>query len=322
MMLNKKYLLLAAVFLFSSLAVSHSAAGNFSDLVTKSDEITLGDIFDDAGENAEVVVGASPLPGKQAAYRATYLASLARKYGLNAGFLAGRKFVLVNRASSVIPRHRIEDVLTQAVLDSGMTDRFDIEFSGRKSDLHVEFGSANDVEISVVDFQLQKKDGRFYATLSAPAGSSKAQEVSVFGRIEQLKTVPVLVRSLTKGTIISELDIDWIKVPAKSLRRNAILDENQIIGAEAKSNLSAGKPISARNLRTPLMVTKGKLVTMTLRNHGLSLTLTGRAMADGGMGSIIPIMNLQSRRTVHAEIIGKDAVSVHFNGQVATAPAD
>jgi len=205
------------------------------------------------------------------------------------------------------------------VLDSGVADRFDIEFSGRKSDLHVEFGSEQLVEISIVDFQLQKKDGRFYATVSAPAGSSKAQQVTIFGRIEKLETVPVLLRPITKGTVISELDIDWIEVPANNLRRNAILDENQIIGAQAKSNLSPGKPISARNLRTPLMVTKGKLVTVSLRNNGLSLTLTGRALADGGMGGVVPIMNLQSKRTVHAEIIGKDVVRVHFNGQVAAA---
>lgn len=322
MMLNTKILLLAVIFLLSSLAMSQSAAGTFSGLVTESDEVKLGDLFDDAGKHADIVVGSSPPPGKQTAYRATYLASLARKYGFNTDFLAGRKFLLVSRASSIVPRHRIEEVLIQAVLDSGMTDRFDIEFSGRKSDLHVELGSENNVEISITDFQLQKNEGRFYATLSAPAGTSKAQQVTIFGRIKRLKTVPVLARALAKGSIISEFDIDWIEVPANSLRRNAILDENQIIGAQTKSNLSAGNPITARNLRIPLIVAKGKLVNLSLRYNGLSLSLTGRALADGSMGSIIPIMNLQSKRTIHAEVIGKDAVRVHFSEQVAAAAAD
>ncbi len=321
-MQNRKLTLLGVSILLIAFASTEAVARMRDNVVVADTAITLGDFFDDAGERSDTVIGPAPLPGKQIAYRTDYLRSLAREHGLQSTYVPNRKFVMVTRDSDIVSNQRITDLITDAIIDAGIEDRFEIELTGRRNELHVPIGMREDTDISVEDLRFQRSDGRFHALLSASAGTSDAQQISVYGRIQILKTVPVLSRNFAKGEIISALDIDWIEMPVHDLRQNTVMSEGKMIGTEVKSNLQAGKPISHRSLRTPLMVKKGKLVTMSFRKSGLSLTIRGRAMADGSIGSVVPVINLQSKRTIHAEVISKDAVRVQIHGQIATATSN
>jgi len=321
--MKNRYLMLAALMVLVGIFSTPQAESRTrNQIIVESESIMLGDFFDNAGAQSNVVLGPSPLPGKQIVYRVSYLRSLARQYNLPSPYLPGQKFVTVRRASETVAYSRLIETISDVILKTGLNDRFEIELSNRKADLIVAKGLSDDTQIGVVDFQFQRHDGRFLAVLEAPAGSSQAQQVSVYGRVQILKTVPVLGRGITKGDIVSALDIDWIELPERELRRNIVMSEEQLIGSEVKKSLRPGEPVSIRDLRTPLMVKKGKLVTVNYHYAGLALTLTGRALADGSMGATVPIMNLQSKRTVQAEIVSKDVVRVLSHGQVATAASN
>ncbi len=317
--MTQNRVVLAAAALLGVILTSDAAAMMRGDVTVAGPQITLGDLFDDAAGKAATTVAQAPMPGQQMTFRVAYLSALASRHGLDPARLPDRKYVSVVRAADIVPTDRLLKLIADGVKASGVQGRFEIKLTGKRNDLQVAVGTAETVPLSLVGFQIQRDDARFYAVVAANAGSRHARQVKLLGRIVAIHTVPVLTRDVAKGEIIGPLDIDWIETNAKSARRNIVLDEQRLIGAQAARHLHAGEPVKRRDLQTPVLVHKNALVTVFLRHNGLSLTMTGRALSDGGRGDLIAIMNQQSKRTIQAEVIGQDQVAVFLTKQVATA---
>lgn len=58
------------------------------------------------------------------------------------------------------------------------------------------------------------------------------------------------------------------------------------------------------------MVRKGDAVTVVYRVPGVELTARGKAMANGGLGDTVPVVNVQSHKQIEAVITGAGAVTV------------
>jgi flagella basal body P-ring formation protein FlgA len=61
-------------------------------------------------------------------------------------------------------------------------------------------------------------------------------------------------------------------------------------------------------VRKPIVVTKGETVTMTFDAPGVSLTATGRALSEGGVGESVTVINPVSFRQVMATVTGPGTV--------------
>ena len=75
-------------------------------------------------------------------------------------------------------------------------------------------------------------------------------------------------------------------------------------------DLAAGEPLRPSDLRTPVVVSKGSLVTIIYRTNVLTLTAQGRAMVNGASGESIAVMNAQSNRIIDAVVVDGDTVAV------------
>jgi flagella basal body P-ring formation protein FlgA len=64
------------------------------------------------------------------------------------------------------------------------------------------------------------------------------------------------------------------------------------------------------DVKHPTLVAKGATVTMVFEAPGLSLSASGRALAEGGEGDSITVLNTVSYRQVQATIIGPGTVRV------------
>jgi flagella basal body P-ring formation protein FlgA len=60
----------------------------------------------------------------------------------------------------------------------------------------------------------------------------------------------------------------------------------------------------------PELVQRGENVTIVYQAPGLMLAVRGKAKDGGAEGDMIDVVNLQSKRTVRATIIGRDRVAV------------
>jgi flagella basal body P-ring formation protein FlgA len=84
----------------------------------------------------------------------------------------------------------------------------------------------------------------------------------------------------------------------------------QLVGAAARKPVSAFSAIETGDISQNGFVRAGSTVTMVARMNGLGIEVKGIAMQRGGMGDIIKVKNLSSRKILRARIIGADRVEI------------
>lgn len=109
-------------------------------------------------------------------------------------------------------------------------------------------------------------------------------------------------------------DLQWASVADRTLPANAVYEPHELIGRTPRRGLPAGTPVLAADLKRPVVVAKGALVTLILQTPSMRLTARGRALDEGGIGDSIRVVNAQSRTVVAGVVLA--------NGQVAVDAAD
>ncbi len=108
----------------------------------------------------------------------------------------------------------------------------------------------------------------------------------------------VAARTLRSRAILSASDI----VVQEGNIPGALTDPAEAIGKEARVVLYAGRPIRAADIGPPAIIERNQVVTLFYRKGGLQISAEGRALARGGIGDKIRVMNLASRITVTGEV--------------------
>ncbi len=81
-------------------------------------------------------------------------------------------------------------------------------------------------------------------------------------------------------------------------------------GLEARVALYAGRPVRAGDLGPPALVGRNDIVTLVFARTGLQIATEGRALARGGVGDTVRVMNLSSRTTVFGRVLENGTVEV------------
>ncbi len=126
----------------------------------------------------------------------------------------------------------------------------------------------------------------------------------------------VPAHDIARGSLIGEGDLTTKLVPMQRVSDTLIRDVQDAANREAKRPLHAGEMIRSSDLKRPTLVAKGATVTMIFEAPGMSLTAVGRAMAEGGEGDTISVLNPTSYRQVSAVITGPG--TVHAGASRAT----
>jgi len=277
--------------------------------------VRLGDLFNNTGDKTDVVIAYAPAPGKQAVFDAGWLYRVAQKNRLSWRPLTPLDRAIVRRDSYVVTRQEIEEKILYLLREQGETGDMQVFLTNRLLRLHV--ADDNSTTVAIEDLALDRRTSRFSALVVAPAGNPAARRVRITGRVFEITEVPVLGRRLLAGTVIREGDVQWIKLRTDRIQRDTITDPKDLIGLEATHSLRAGKPIQVAQVRRPLMVTKGSLVTMMLTGPTMLLTARGHAQESGGKGDVIRITNTQSKQLVEALVTGPGTVVVRYANRLA-----
>ena len=129
--------------------------------------------------------------------------------------------------------------------------------------------------------------------------------------------VAVPAHDISRGAVLTESDLAYASIPALRANDSIVKAIADAAGMEVRRALRAGEFIRTSDLKRPTVVAKGSSVTMTFESEGLLLTSVGRAMADGGQGEIISVLNPTSFRQVQAMVIAPGKVRV---GEATAAP--
>lgn len=128
-------------------------------------------------------------------------------------------------------------------------------------------------------------------------------------------TVEVLTysRNIATGEVIRAEDVVWTTLQAHQAPSGSITDPDRAIGLIARRALRSGASVGTRDLTTPQVIARNDLVEVAFISGGVKLTITGRASRNAAAGEAVPVVNLQSGRTI-------DAVAV-APGRAVAGPA-
>lgn len=116
----------------------------------------------------------------------------------------------------------------------------------------------------------------------------------------------VAVRPIRAQQIIDTADVAVIAATTPG----ALRDPAEALGMEARVTLYPDRPIRPGDLAPPALVDRNQIVTLEYATGALVILAEGRALARGGAGEEIRVMNLASRTTIRGRITDAGTVTV------------
>lgn len=115
--------------------------------------------------------------------------------------------------------------------------------------------------------------------------------------------VVVAAANLPPGLV---LEPDHIAVIDGEAGPGVLTERAAALGLETKAALYKGRPIRAADLGPRTLIERNALISLVFRRGALAIRTDARALQPGAKGDRIQVMNLDSRRTVIATVIGPD----------------
>ena len=117
------------------------------------------------------------------------------------------------------------------------------------------------------------------------------------------------------GDVVRPEDVAWTKVPARLVPHDAERDPDAAVGQAARRALREGAPAAVHDLAPPKVIRRDQDVEVVFLQDGIRLVLTGRAMADAALGEAVPVLNIQSKKTIDAVASGTGQAVIGSVGQ-------
>ena len=300
-------ILMCAVFILMAFSGNRANAADIiasegllrANLSVAGDTITLGDLFEGAGDAANVRVASAPAPGARISLRPDYIQRLAYQNGVAWSNPNQLKRVTVTRDSQTFTTAQLGEAVETALPNELMGADYDIVLAQSSLKLHAPINVAADLNVS--DLRFDASSGRFTATATSWEGGAP---VAISGRATPVIRVPVLVAPVARGELIPAEIVTYTRTQAQRAPYGVARSVEDVAGMAARRNLPAGAPIRMTDIERPKVIRKGELVTIRFKTKGIRLTMMGRALADAALNEVVGVLNINSHRTVQAVATG------------------
>jgi flagella basal body P-ring formation protein FlgA len=305
---NVRRLILAVALVVSAACTAGHAFAAIpkTESAVTGDQITLGDVFDGITDNAGYYLAPAPETGKTVTLNTNDLMRISQAFNL--GWTPDSNFqqVVIRRSSSEINSREIKEALQKKLTEELKGQKLEAELFDSAARLQVPGNVDKTINIGNLSYNTAKNE--FSAEISAAGAPGLKKEVA--GKFYYINRVPVLKEPLRLGDVISSDDIDYIDMRAADITAGMVVDPGRLIGQTPRRGLAAMKPVTAGDVRLPILIKKGDLVTMLLKNEIINLTAQGRALDSGAAGDAIHVMNTTSKQVIDAVVAGPQTVNI------------
>jgi flagella basal body P-ring formation protein FlgA len=143
--------------------------------------VRLSDLFEDAGANANRVLGPGPGAGGRIVVEAAQLGAIARQFGVDWRPASSADRAVLDRPGRPLPREDVLDALRSALIEGGTSPDCDIELADFSPPL-VPFESNPRPVVS--DLSYDTSAGRFTAMLSVAGDSMEPIYMRLAGKVD------------------------------------------------------------------------------------------------------------------------------------------
>lgn len=280
-------------------------------IVVTGDLVTAGDLFEDAGAQAETPLFRAPAPGTVGAVDLAAIERAALMAGIGPFDDGGTRAVRVERSGVAIDTAMLTIAITDEVKARGLI--------ADEATLLVEFdtplgrlfaATTGEPPVALADLVANAPTGRFSARLVVPG---HRDPIPVSGRFEETVPAPHLIANLAKDEVIGPADIEMHPVPLRRLGAEPALGLQDVVGMAVRRSIRAGNLIGPGDIVPPTVVARNDAVTLIYRTGPLTLTVRGQALGAAAVGEPLAVLNPMSKRVIHGTVTGP--------GQVAVGPA-
>lgn len=281
-----------------------------NNVVLTEGTIKLGDIFQGLRErdDSEKILGPAPLPGSEMVLNARTLMRIAIALDLPWRPSSSHEQIVLRRAATEIQKRDIENSLMKALSKEGVQGDFLLKISGAYPKIILPKDMPATLDIKSITYD--PSQDWFEADIVAPSLENPINTSYISGRIDHLIHMPILKSNIRHGEIVGKNDIDFVKMSRKSLQRDSITKSSELIGMTPRRVALAGKPLLFSDMQAPLIVERGKFVTVIFEQGALKLTAKGKAMEHGAKGDTIRIINTTSNKTIEGLVVAENEVRV------------
>ncbi len=138
----------------------------------------------------------------------------------------------------------------------------------------------------------------------------KVRTLRLAGEVILRKKVVHALHALRRGEIVGPDDVELRETEITDPNRNYAFALSQVVGKRVIRNMAMGDAVDLSYLDKPLLVRKGKPVTIVYQAPGLKVTAKGEAKDDGGYGDWIQVVNLTSDKILKARVLDEDTVLI------------
>lgn len=278
-----------------------------AEIVVIAPVVTVGDMFDDAGNLAEQALFRAPNPGTTGSVPVADIAAAAARIGIKNFDASGLQSVSVMRQASVVDEAVLTELITQDLTKRGIiTSGMGVEasFSNVITPIETE---VTDRPATLLSLRYLPGGGTFTARV-AIAGVAAPLELS--GTLDLTIEAPHLAANLAAGTVLTEADIVMKPIPAKYVDANGFAEARQLIGMQLNRQSRGGMQLKPADVSAPALIGRNDLVTIYFRKGPMTLTVKGQAITSASMGGAVQVLNLMSKRVITARALAAGAVEV------------
>lgn len=275
--------------------------------------VTLGDLFDGAGDLAGRAVFRAPDLGVTGALPANEAVKAAVTAGLAVDRLPTFANVTVVRRAVTVEADTLKALVADAAAARLGAAVETIDVTLDETAAPIVAAATATTPATLAGFVLQPASGRFNATVAVDIGDG-TRSVALAGRAIETLAVPVLNRPIDRRAVIHASDVTIVRIDKRRVPGSAVLDTDEVVDMAAKRPLRAGEVIATADVEQPRIILRGDLVTLQYSRPGLMLSARGRALGDGAKGDIVSVLNEQSKRTIQGVVTAAGTVAVTASG--------
>jgi flagella basal body P-ring formation protein FlgA len=283
-----------------------------TEAYVKGPALTLGDVANIEGENAEslagIELGSAAVPGSSKRIDAALVESRIENSGIPTGHVTfqGPGSVVAKTLHAEITSDMLATDL-RTFIEGEMPwalDEATIDVVAPTQDLIVPDGS---VEIRWWPNPQYRWVGPGVFRGEVHVDGAVKRTVLVRAQVEAYTDVLVAVTDIPRGSLISASDVQLEK-RAMSLMKGSVLQSTEdAVGQVARSTIFPGQVITNRQLMARQLIKRNQSVTVEARAGGLVIRSQARALMNGCEGDLVTCMNLDSKEEFQG-VVGKDGV--------------
>ena len=124
------------------------------------------------------------------------------------------------------------------------------------------------------------------------------------------KPLVVAAVPLERGKVLAAGDVILASREVGAAPAGYLTTLESAIGQVLRRNVPAGTVLAPGLLDAPVLVERGRQVTLEARSGGIVVQMAGIAKADGTLGETIPVENLSSRKVLQGIVRSEKSVEV------------